>query len=291
MNRFLLLPLAGLMTLSCLTLDSFMFDPRKSDEYLEYFHENWHVRGDVIPDSLVEAAVLTSSGGNRIYGFMARQPTRTRNQDSIVTVLYCHGRSEYINRYWGRVEYLWELGFNVFIFDYQGYGKSEGSPSGEACYADTRAALEFCQTHEAVNPDLIVYYGWSLGSFMATYLAADSVRPLGLILEAPMASVSAVVREGALLDIPGSFVADLDFDNETRIGRVKTRTLIVYGTDDETAVPERNAEVLIEKGRAWTDMTVVKVESAAHDDIPEVMGAEYYNMVRDFVDGCLHPGP
>ena len=100
-----------------------------------------------------------------------------------------------------------------------------------------------------------------------------------------------MVREGALLDIPGSFVADLDFDNETRIGRVKTRTLIVYGTDDETAVPERNAEVLIEKGRAWTDMTVVKVESAAHDDIPEVMGAEYYNMVRDFVDGCLHPGP
>jgi len=290
MNRRLVLPLAGLMTVSCLTLDSFMFDPMRSDEYLEYFHENWRVRGDVIPDSLVEPAVLTSSGGNRIYGFLARQPARVRNPDSIVTMLYCHGRSEYINRYWGRVEYLWELGYHVFIFDYQGYGKSEGSPSGEACYADTRVALEFCQDHEAVNPDLIVYYGWSLGSFMATYLAADSVRPLGLILEAPMASASAVIREGALLDIPGSFLTDLDFDNETRISRVKTRTLIVYGTEDETAVPERNAEVLIERGRPWTDITVVRVDGATHSDIPEVMGAEYSTTVRDFVTGCLHSG-
>ena len=79
MNRLVLLPLAGLMAVSCLNLDSFIFDPTRSDEYLEYFHENWRVRGDVIPDSLVESIVLTSSGGNRIYGFLARQPDRVRN--------------------------------------------------------------------------------------------------------------------------------------------------------------------------------------------------------------------
>ena len=105
-----------------------------------------------------------------------------------------------------------------------------------------------------------------------------------------MASVSAVVREGALLDIPGSLVADLDFDNETRISWVKTKTLIVYGTEDETAVPERNAEALIEKGRPWTYITVVKVEGAVHDDIPEVMGADYFSTIHEFVTRCLYPG-
>lgn len=289
MSRALLIACAGLLLLSCLALDSFLFEPTKVDEYFRPADMDtaWHVRGNVIPESLVEAVTLTSSGGNRIYGFLAKQAS---GRDSTATIIYCHGNAENINRYWGRVELLWEMGFQVFIFDYQGYGKSEGTPSGEALYSDGRAALEFCLGRDDVAESLLVYYGWSLGGFVATYLAADSIAPLGLILETPMASVSAIAKEGAVFDVPGSFLADADFDNETRIRRVACPVLILYGDQDETAVPERNAEVLIEKARGWIDLTARKAIGAAHDNLPETMGtSSYRRAVVEFVAGCREP--
>ena len=297
----LLLPV---LLLSCFRLDSFLFEPTSVTEYFNPadIDTSWHVRG-IIPDSLVEPVTLTGLDGNRVYGFFARQPSGkgTRGQWSGIsprpqapdprppegtTVIYNHGRGENINRYWGRVELLWEAGCNVFIYDYEGFGKSEGTPSGGACYADAESAL----AHVLARPDVVdsnvVYYAWSLGSFMACHLAADVRSPRCLILENPVASASAMAKEGAVLGIPGSFVVDADFDNETRIPLVGCRTLIIYSENDQTAVPERNALVLINKGRDWIPLRVRSVKNADHSDLPEKMGyGEYERVVREFVAG------
>jgi hypothetical protein len=260
----------------------------------------WHVRG-IIPDSLVEPETLTVLNGNKVYGFFVRQPaegdcprtgTVPRSHDTLgpgeVTVIYCHGNGQNINRYWGRVELLWEAGCNVFIYDYEGYGKSEGSPSGNACYADAEAALAYVRARPDVVDSSIVYYGWSLGSFMACHIAADDTigKPRCLILENPMASTSALAKEGAVLGIPGSFLVDADFDNEARMRFLGCRTLIIYGKKDDTAVPERNALVLLEKAYGWIPTTDYPVEGANHSDLPEVMGyGEYERVLSAFIAG------
>jgi pimeloyl-ACP methyl ester carboxylesterase len=206
--------------------------------------------------------------------------------ESRVTVIYNHGNGQNINRYWGRVELLWEMGYKVFIYDYEGYGKSEGTPSGDACYADAEAALDYVLGRPDVEDTSVVYYGWSLGSFMACHLAADVRHPRCLVLENPMASTSALAREGAVLAIPGSFVADADFDNEERIPFVGCRTLIIYGKKDDTAVPKRNAEVLLAEAQGWIPITARPVENAGHADLPEVMTwPEYSRVVKAFVRG------
>jgi pimeloyl-ACP methyl ester carboxylesterase len=269
----------------CLRLDSFLFDPIRVEG--EYFNSadmdtSWHVRGNVIPDSLIEPDTLYGLDSNRVYGFFARQP----NAPGGITVIYNHGRGENINRYWGRVELLWEAGFNVFIYDYEGFGKSEGSPSGAACYADAEAALSFVRAR-GIADSTTVLYAWSLGSFMACHLAADieGFKPRCVILENPMASMSALAREGTVLGIPGSFLVDADFDNEVRMRKLGCRTLIIYGKKDDTAVPERNALVLWDKADA--SMTTLRaVEDANHSDVPETMGyAEYKQVVEDFITG------
>ena len=87
-----------------------MFAPWIVDEYLRPADVDsvaWHVSG-VIPDTLCEEAELVSSGGNRIYGYLVQPKSDTCRDD--VTILYCHGNSHCINRFWGRVELLWELG-------------------------------------------------------------------------------------------------------------------------------------------------------------------------------------
>jgi pimeloyl-ACP methyl ester carboxylesterase len=134
----------------------------------------------------------------------------------------------------------------------------------------------------------VVVYGWSLGSFMACHLATDiaDFTPKCLILENPMASTSAITKEAAVLGIPGSFLVDADFDNETRIQRVGCRTIILYGKKDDTAVPERNALVLLDKAKGRIHITAHPVEGASHSDLPEVMGySEYERVVKAFIAG------
>jgi pimeloyl-ACP methyl ester carboxylesterase len=291
MNSRLGLALAiGLLLAGCLTLDSFLFEPHRIDEYLrpEDMHENWHVRF-IIPDTLIEPVTLESSGGNRIYGFFVRPlPDTARELENATTVIYCHGNAVHINRFWGRVELLWEAGFRVFIFDYQGYGRSEGSPSGEACYADARAALEYCRGREDVFDSLLVYYGMSLGTWVATYLAADVDHPLGLVLESPYASTTALLQEGALLRVPGGFAAVADFDNERRLPSIGCPLMMIYGEDDEYAVPERHEHVLADIAESWgLDLTELPVPGGVHDDAPEKLGyEEYERAIREFVAHC-----
>ncbi len=275
----------ALLLCSCFSLDSFLFDATrlKGDDYFDAVDMDpaWNVRW-VIPDSLVEPETLLSTGGNRVYAFFVRAES-----SGAPTVIYNHGNGQNINRYWGRVELLWEAGCNVFIYDYQGYGKSEGAPSGAGCFDDAEAALAFVRARADVDTSRLVYYGWSLGSYMACHLAADAARPMAVILENPLASIDALVKEGAVLSVPGSFLANADFDNERRIRVVGAPVLLIYGKLDDTAVPERHALVLIDRAAGFTDLEVQAIEGGGHDNLPEVIGYDgYRGLVRNFLAGA-----
>ncbi len=272
-----------LLGANCLKLDGFLFTPLAIDEYLrpeDVDSVGWHVSG-IIPETLYQEVELVSSGGNRIYGFLVQPENDTSHDD--VTILYCHGNGHHINRYWGRVELLWAMGYRVFIFDYQGYGKSEGGPGGDACLADGRTALAFVRGRPEVNPDRIVYYGWSLGTFVATYLAADSVTPFGLILESPIASAQALVKEGTVFDIPGSMLTSLELDNESRIARVGVPVLMMHGTEDDKLPPARHPRRLLKAAEGHTKVEMVWAEGAGHDDVPYVLGADYSRYVSSYI--------
>ena len=264
-------------------MDTFLFAPTSVDEYLlpDDVDDAWGVRF-VIPESLYEEVVLTAPDGDKIYGFIVQPDGPTRDS---VTVLYCHGNGDNINRYWGRVELLWEMGYRVFIFDYEGYGRSEGTPSGDACYADGRTALEYILGRTDVNPDRIVYYGWSMGSFVATYLAADSLAPYRVVLECPPASATALVKEGTAFDMPGSFLTEFDFDNEKRIAEIDVPVLMLYGRMDEYLPYQRHALRIIAAAEGKADFKVEAVPDAGHEDLPERLGDRYGELLREFTGG------
>jgi hypothetical protein len=282
MNRRVLLLGLSVLVLGCFSLDSFLFEPtRITDAYLKSadMDSAWHVRF-IIPDTLIQPATLVSQGKN-IRGFFVL-PNGADTALYPTTVIYSHGTGDNINRYWGRVELLWAMGYQVFIYDYQGYGLSEGAPSGPGCFSDAEAALAYCLGRGDVDTSRLVYYGWSLGTYMTCHLAADVRPPQAIILEAPLASTSSLTREGTVLDVPGSFVAHADFDNERRIGRVQAPLLMLHGRKDETAVFERNALVLYEKSdQSRTEF--VWLDNANHENVPETMGSDYARVIKDFV--------
>jgi fermentation-respiration switch protein FrsA (DUF1100 family) len=262
-----------------ISLDDFLFDPVTVDEYLQpEALAEWGARF-IIPDSLIESVVLTSTG-KKIYGFFVNgNPDSAVN--NTVTIIYFHGKDENINRYWVRIEYLWEMGFNVFIFDYQGYGKSEGTPSGDALFSDGNEAYDYVRSRPDIEPANIVYYGFSLGTFVATYLAAEIAYPSATILESAPASATALLRDSGLLNMTGSYVVDADFDNEERIAHIGSPLFMMHSRADDFVVFDRHVRLVWDK--AVEPKEHLWVDGALHDGIPEVLGQAYNDAVVDFV--------
>ncbi len=110
------------------------------------------------------------------------------------TLLFCHGNAGNISH---RLESIREFhghGLNVFIFDYEGYGRSTGTPSEAALYRDAEAAWRHLIEARGVAPAEIVLFGRSLGGGVAAWLGAR-VQAAGLIVESAFTSVPDMARE------------------------------------------------------------------------------------------------
>ncbi|RPH35481.1 alpha/beta hydrolase, partial [bacterium] len=216
--------------------------------------------------------------GSRIYGFFVKSAGAHRD----VTILYCHGNKESIEPYWDRTELLYQAGYNVFIFDYEGFGMSEGECSEEALYADGRAALDYLRSRPGQDPDKIVYYGFSLGAAVAIDLAANARAPRVLVCEAPFASGESLLQSGVLLDVPGSMALKGDYNNAAKIRNVHVPFLLLHGTDDRFIDITKNGQVVF--ANANEPKQFIRVTGAGHSTIPWTMGvSEYLKTVTDFI--------
>ena len=137
-------------------------------------------------------------------------------QDTII--LYCHGNRDHMDFYWPRAKTLANVGgknrFGVFMFDYRGYGLSEGESTEESMNEDLTAALEWLKS-KGVTSSKLVIYGFSLGSACSSYEMAyprSSLKPSKLILENPFASAATMVADASRLSMPSSFFTNVKVD-------------------------------------------------------------------------------
>ena len=196
-----------------------------------------------------------------------------------VTWIWFHGNGGNISH---RLENLAlfhrDLGVNIFLFDYRGYGSSEGQTSEEGTYRDARGALDYVLTREDVNPDRIIYFGRSLGAAVAVWLATEK-QPYGLILESPFASIKdmADIHYGPL---PVRLLVRTKYDSLSRISRISSPLLIVHGDQDEL-VPVSQAQKLYDV--AGDPKGLYLIPGAGHNDTYVVGGTPYLAALRDFI--------
>ncbi len=231
----------------------------------------------VIPESAREFVTLNSQG-KKIYGYFVKSTGPYAGW----TVLYCHGNRDHLQFYWDRVEYLYKAGFNVFIFDYQGFGMSEGEPSESALYADGQTALAYIRSRPDVSDSNIVFYGFSLGNVVSIDLAANHFTPRALIAEAPFASAQSLVTSGTLLDIPRQYVMRGDYNNAEKIKRVQAKLLVLHGENDKFIDIEKNGKVIYDNAR--NPKRFVRVPGADHSEIPQKLGEQnYIKLLQEFI--------
>ena len=193
------------------------------------------------------------------------------NPSSTYTLLLSHGNGEDLGSVLPLLPGLGNLGFNVFAYDYRGYGLSEGTPSERHVYADIDGAYEYLTTKLGVPPERIVAYGRSLGAGASVDLAAR--RPVGgLILESPFLTAFRVMTAVPLFPFD-------KFRNADKIGRVRCPVLVMHGEADEI-VPFWHGRRLFDKAPGLK--MFVAIPGAHHNDFIWVAGARYGQALRDF---------
>jgi abhydrolase domain-containing protein 17 len=193
------------------------------------------------------------------------------NPASTYTLLLSHGNAEDLGSVRSLLPGLANLGFSVFVYDYRGYGLSQGKPSERHVYADIDGAYDYLTGKLGVAPDRIVAYGRSLGAGASVDLAAR--RPLGgVILESPFLTAFRVMTRVPLFPFD-------KFRNVDKIGRVRCPLLILHGEADEI-VPFWHGRRLFDKapGRKM----FVAIPGAHHNDLMWVAGARYGQALGDF---------
>ena len=206
------------------------------------------------------------------------------------TLLWFHGNGGNIGHRSEHLRLLHDkLKTHVFIFDYRGYGKSEGRPTEQGTYKDAAAALAYLRSRKEVHSKQIVFFGQSLGAAVATELAARE-SCLALILEAPFASI----RDMARIVFPylpiGPFL-QTKYDNLEKIKKVKAQVLVLHGDRDEIVPFDQGKRVFdaaSEPKRFYT------IQGSAHNDTYIIGGEAYFQVLKEFIEKAalsIKPGP
>ncbi|MBI4611189.1 MAG: alpha/beta hydrolase [Candidatus Rokubacteria bacterium] len=199
-----------------------------------------------------------------------------------ITLLWCHGNAGNISHRLDNIREIHRrLGLGVFIFDYRGYGRSDGRPGEAGLYRDARAARA-ALIREGPSAERIVYFGRSLGAAVAVELALAAPPPPALILETPFLSVAAMANRV----LPGAgLLFKSRYDSLGRIGQLRSRLLILHGDADEV-VPHEHGRRLFEA--APEPKAFYTIRGAHHNDTYLVGGRDYWAAWARFI-GSVFP--
>ncbi len=158
------------------------------------------------------------------------------------TVVHCHGNSGNITGHFEFVKWLPERGWNLFCFDYRGYGQSEGEPTRQGTVDDAHAALDYVLSRGDVDTSKVVMFGQSLGGAIGTVVAGQRSEVRALAVEGAFSNYR---REAAFVSSGNAFTRPFagwlsrhliseGLEPIDWVGKIAPRpTLFVCGTKDQ----------------------------------------------------------
>ena len=147
------------------------------------------------------------------------------------TLLFCHGNGGNIAHRLDSINIFHKLGLNCFIFDYRGYGDSQGKPSEEGTYLDAMAAFKWLTEEMKIPADNIIIFGRSLGGTIAVQLAGK-VKARALVVESAFKSYVDMGKEYYPY-MPVKWFARFSYRTIDYIKNVHCPVIFIYSRNDE----------------------------------------------------------
>jgi len=243
------------------------------DQLFVYHPAPWEERDWARLSGLpLEEVWFRAQDGTRLFGWYVQA------KGSPAVLLWCHGNAGNIIHRLDNLASLYAFGLSVFLFDYRGYGRSEGTPSEPGLYQDALAAYELLVTGKHVPPDRLVIFGRSLGAAVAGDLASR-LPSAGLILESAFPSVEALARHH-YWGLPADWFVSAQFNLAAKLRAVRRPILVIHG-DRDRIVPLHMGQAVFEAAQPPKDWYVVR--GAGHNDVVSVGGVSYFERFKRFV--------
>jgi len=247
---------------------------------------NWFVESQAFfPDTIIEQTPVdldlpfediwfTSSDAVRLHGWLI--PASSPHN----LLLFCHGNGGNISHRLDNIRLLRNMGISVFIFDYRGYGRSQGRISEKGFYLDSEAAYDVARKWVEKNGAKFVVFGRSLGGIAATHLGATK-KCDGLILESTFTNMGAMARTHYPLPFAESLLKHR-LNAVGQIVKVRIPKLFFHG-DKDRIVPIKLGRRLFEA--APNPKEFVVLPGAGHNDTYFVGGQDYFKKIESFFAG------
>ena len=243
------------------------------------FHPSRYPEGFWEPVSVgvpAQDIYFTSEDGIKLHGWFIPDP------NAVATLLWFHGNAGNLSHRLNNIQRLAPLSLNIFIFDYRGYGRSEGEPNEQGIYKDSKAAYNTVVGLNTVTVDTLFLFGRSLGGICAVETALDHPAR-GLILESVFTSASDMSRQVFPL-IPLGWAIRSKLDAIGKVPHLTLPKLFLHGTRDEV-VPYDLGRKLFDS--AVEPKTFYPIEGAGHNDTYILGGRDYFNALSLFITETL----
>ncbi len=204
----------------CLALILTVFQSR-----LVYFPERAIAATPDLMGLSYEVVEFDASDGVKLSGWFV--PAEDRRG----VVLFFHGNAGNISHRLESIDVFHRLRLSVFIFDYRGYGQSEGRVTEKGTYLDAEAAWRYLLDERQVDPGEIYIFGRSLGGAVGSWLAQDHT-PRALIVESTFTSIPDIAAQ-LYPFLPVRRLARFRYSAIDYVQQVSCPVLIVHSRDDE----------------------------------------------------------
>jgi hypothetical protein len=214
------------------------------------YHPSHELRGTPADLGLpYESVFLETTDGKRLAAWWV--PSESPRG----VLLFCYGNGGNISDRLDSIRIFNRLGLDLFIFDYRGYGESNGSPSEQGIYRDAETAWNYLEQTRRIDPQHIVVFGQSLGGAIAARIS-QTHRPGALILEGAFTSLQEAARDR----VPGFFVNLFIPDQYLTIRyltMIQCPLLIIHSRDDEV-IFFYHGEALFAAARGSKELVVIR---------------------------------
>lgn len=219
---------------------AFVFGLRWLESSMTFNPERMTAQERQAPPDGAEIVWFNSADGTRLNGWYFESQTKP----ATATIIFFHGNGGNITNVGWMGQRFAKHGFDVLLFDYRGYGASEGVAASESgLYADGDAALAFVTNQKGIRPEQIILYGQSLGTAVAADVALRG-NFAAVVLESGFSSASSVAAS-ALPWLPRwlHFIGKNRFESARKLVNVRSPVLIAHGDPDWT-IPTAEARLL-----------------------------------------------
>lgn len=184
----------------------------------------------------------------------ARQAGRNETGAPAGTVIFLHGNAENISTHIASIHWLPNAGYNVYLYDYRGFGKSAGAPDFELTRVDVRRAIDIVSEFPEAKGRPLFLFGQSLGgAIIVSSLGGqpDRLRVDGIVIEGAPSSLRTAAREALgnhwltwPFQHPLSWLISDSNSPADRVGAIAPTPLMIIHSRDDRVVRFRHGEIL-----------------------------------------------